>query len=92
MGFDLLLADGRDAVEQTARRHEDQQMNWAERTDGPVFVDEDRRECRQPVYAEIEINVLIRKCLDRCIPDRETMLAQAGAGEWERIEASTPVD
>ena len=42
--------------------------------------------------AEIEINVLSRQCLDRRIPDRETMLAQVGAWERERNEASTPVD
>lgn len=42
--------------------------------------------------AEIEINVLSRQCLDRRIPDRETMLAQVGAWERARNEASTPVD
>ena len=92
VGFDLLLADDPDAVEQAAQRHEDQQVNWAERTEGPVFVDEDRRECRQPEHAEIECNVHILQCLDWCIPDRETMLAQAGAWETQRIEASTLVD
>ena len=45
-----------------------------------------------PDMAEIEIDVPGRQCLARRIPDQETMLAQSGAWEKERNEASTPVD
>ena len=45
-----------------------------------------------PDMAEIEINVPGRQCLARRIPDRETMVAEVGAWEKERNEASTPVD
>ena len=33
-----------------------------------------------------------RQCFARWIPDRQTMLAQVGAGEQERSEALAPVD
>ena len=42
--------------------------------------------------AEIEINVLSRQCLDRRIPDRETMRNEVGAWEKRRNDTSTPVN
>jgi hypothetical protein len=40
--------------------------------------------------AECELSVLQRQCLDRRIPDMETLTQQAGAWNLQRNEASTP--
>ena len=42
--------------------------------------------------AEIEINVLSRRRLARRMPERETMIARAGAWEKKRNEAATPIE
>ena len=42
--------------------------------------------------AEIEINVLSRQCLDRRIPDRETMCREVGAWQRRRNASAKPVD
>ncbi len=42
--------------------------------------------------AEIEINVLSRQCLDRRIPDRETMMREVGAWQEHRNASAKPVD
>ncbi len=42
--------------------------------------------------AEIEINVLSRQCLDRRIPDRETMRSEVAAWGERRNETSAPVN
>ena len=42
--------------------------------------------------AEIEISVLCRQCLDRRIPDRETMLREVGAWVKYRNGSAKPVD
>ncbi len=42
--------------------------------------------------AEIEINVLSRQCLDRRIPDRETMRREVGAWVNCRNASAKPVD
>ena len=42
--------------------------------------------------AEIEINVLSRQCLDRRIPDRDTMISEAAAWEDHRNASAKPVN
>lgn len=42
--------------------------------------------------AEIEINVLSRQCLDRRIPDRETMTREVAAWQEHRNASAKPVD
>ena len=42
--------------------------------------------------AEIEINVLSRQCLDRRIPDRETMCRETAAWQRQRNASAKPVD
>lgn len=42
--------------------------------------------------AEIEINVLSRQCLDRRIPDRETMCREVEAWQRQRNASTKPVD
>ncbi len=42
--------------------------------------------------AEIEISVLCRQCLDRRIPDRETMMCEVGAWQEHRNASAKPVD
>ncbi len=42
--------------------------------------------------AEIEINVLSRQCLDRRIPDRETMTREVGAWQKHRNASARPVN
>jgi DDE superfamily endonuclease len=41
--------------------------------------------------AEIEFSVLARQCLDRRIPDKEALMAEVSAWEWERNRASIGV-
>lgn len=42
--------------------------------------------------AEIELSVLARQCLDRRIPDRETLAGEVGAWEAERNAAESSID
>ena len=42
--------------------------------------------------AEIEINVLVRQCLDRRIPDRETMCREVSAWQRQRNASMKPVN
>ncbi len=42
--------------------------------------------------AEIEINVLSRQCLDRRIPDRETMISEVAAWQEYRNASAKPVN
>lgn len=42
--------------------------------------------------AEIEINVLSRQCLDRRIPDRETMVSEVAAWQEHRNASAKPVN
>jgi len=42
--------------------------------------------------AEIELSVLARQCLDRRIPDRETLVGEAGAWEGERNASESSID
>jgi transposase len=42
--------------------------------------------------AEIELSVLGRQCLDRRIPDRETLAVEVGAWESERNAAESSID
>ena len=42
--------------------------------------------------AEIEINVLSRQCLDRRIPDRETMISEVAAWQDHRNASAKPVN
>ena len=42
--------------------------------------------------AEIEINVLSRQCLDRRIPDRETMISEVAAWQDHRNASEKPVN
>jgi hypothetical protein len=42
--------------------------------------------------AEIELSVLARQCLDRRIPDRESLAEEVGAWEAERNAAESTID
>ncbi len=42
--------------------------------------------------AEIELSVLARQCLDRRIPDRESLVGEVGAWEDERNAAESSID
>ena len=42
--------------------------------------------------AEIELSALARQCLDRRIPDQETLIAEVAAWETERNATQVPVD
>ena len=42
--------------------------------------------------AEIEINVLSRQCLDRRIPDRETLVGEVAAWQERRNASAKPVN
>jgi hypothetical protein len=42
--------------------------------------------------AEIELSVLARQCLNRRIPDRESLAEEAGAWEAERNAAESSID
>jgi hypothetical protein len=42
--------------------------------------------------AEIELSVLARQCLDRRIPDRESLAWEVGAWEAERNAAESSID
>jgi len=42
--------------------------------------------------AETGINVLYRQCLDRRIPDRETMVREVAAWQRHRNASAKPVD
>ena len=42
--------------------------------------------------AEIELSVLARQCLDRRIPDRESLAGEVGAWEAERNAAESSID
>ena len=42
--------------------------------------------------AEIELSVLARQCLDRRIPDRESLAGQVGAWEAERNAVESSID
>ncbi len=42
--------------------------------------------------AEIELSVLARQCLDRRIPDRETLAGEVGAWEAERNAIESSID
>ena len=42
--------------------------------------------------AEIELSVLARQCLDRRIPDRETLAGEVGAWEAKRNAAESSID
>ncbi len=42
--------------------------------------------------AEIELSVLNRQCLNRCISDKETLIQEVEAWEQQRNQSSSPVD
>jgi len=42
--------------------------------------------------AEIELSVLARQCLDRCIPDQQTLAEEVGAWEAERNAYESSID
>lgn len=42
--------------------------------------------------AEIELSVLARQCLERRIPDQETLAEQVGAWEEERNAAESSIE
>ena len=44
------------------------------------------------VLAEIELSVLSRQCLDRRIPNQETLTTEVAAWEAERNESGATVD